>query len=92
MKDVLERLRAKEAEMEEAENQSEYWIQEEHLDLEKSDLYEAEADRLYQEVYKLHDQISDFIVSLTSGQIDKVTAMLMMRQRRSDVERILARA
>ena len=90
--DVLERLRAKEAEMEEAENQSEYWIQEEHLDLEKSDLYEAEADRLYQEVYKLHDQIADFIVSLTSGQIDKVTAMLMMRQRRSDVERILARA
>ena len=92
MKDVLERLRAKEAEMEEAENQSEYWIQEEHLDLEKSDLYEAEEDRLYQEVYKLHDQIADFIVSFTSGQIDKVTAMLMMRQRRSDVERILARA
>ena len=78
--------------MEEAENQSEYWMEEEHLDTEKSDSYEAEADRLYQEVYKMHNQVADFIVSLTSGQIDKVTAMLMMRQRRSDVERILEMA
>lgn len=35
-------------------------------------------------------QVADLIVSLISGQIDKVTAMLMMRQRREDVERILA--
>ena len=46
MKDVLKKLRNLEAEMEEAENQSEYWMQEEHLDMEKSDRYEAEADRL----------------------------------------------
>ena len=90
MKEVLKKLRALEAEMEEAENQSEYWMEEEHL--EKSNSYEAEADRLYQEVYKMHNQVADFIVSLTSGQIDKVTAMLMMRQRRSDVERILEMA
>ena len=64
----------------------------EHLDMEKSDSYEAEADRLYQEVYKMHNQVADFIVSLTSGQIDKVTAMLMIRQKRSDVERILEMA
>lgn len=85
MKEVLKKLRDLEAEMEEAENQSEYWMEEEHLDMEKSNSYEAEADRLYQEVYKMHNQVADFIVSLTSGQIDKVTAMLMMRQRRSDV-------
>ena len=90
--EVLKKLRALEAEMEEAENQSEYWMEEEHLDMEKSDNYEAEADRLYQEVYKMHNQVADFIVNLTSGQIDKVTAMLMMRQRRSDVERILGAA
>ena len=47
---------------------------------------------MYQEVYKMHNQVADFIVNLTSGQIDKVTAMLMMRQRRSDVERILGAA
>lgn len=92
MKDVLKKLRNLEVEIEEAENQSEYWMQEEHLDMEKSESYEAEADRLYEEVYKLSNQVADFIVSLTSGQIDKVTAMLMMRQKRSDVERILEMA
>lgn len=59
---------------------------------EKSDSYEAEADRLCEEVYKLSNQVADFIVSLTSGQIDKVMAMTMMRQRREDVERILEAA
>lgn len=92
MKDVLKKLRNLEAEMEEVENQSEYWMQEEHMDMEKSDSYEAEADRLYEEVYKLSNQVADFIVSLTSGQIDKVMAMTMMRQRREDVERILEAA
>ena len=92
MKEVLKKLRILETEMEEAENQSEYWMEEEHLDMDKSDSYEVEADRLYQEVYKMHNQVADFIVSLTSGRIDKVTAMLMMRQRRLDVERILGAA
>lgn len=92
MKDVLKKLRNLEVEMEEAENQSEYWMQEEHMDMEKSDSYEAETDRLYEEVYKLSNQVAGFIVSFTSGRIDKVTAMLMMRQRRSDVERILEMA
>ena len=87
MKEVLKKLRNLEAEMEEAEKQSEYWMQEE-----QSDSYEAEADRLYEEVYKLSNQVADFIVSLTSGQIDKVMAMTMMRQRREDVERILEAA
>ena len=92
MKEVLNKLRALEVEMEEAENQSEYWMEEEHLDMEKSDSYEVEADRLYEEVYKLSNQVADFIVSRTSGQIDKVMAMTMMRQRREDVERILEAA
>lgn len=92
MKEVLKKLRALEAEMEEAENQSEYWMEEEHLDMEKSDNYEAEVDRLYQEVYKMHNQVAVSSVNLTSGQIDKVTAMLIERQRRSDVERILEMA
>lgn len=34
MKEVLKKLRVLEAEMEEAENQSEYWMEEEHLDTE----------------------------------------------------------
>ena len=67
-------------------------MEDEHLDMDKADSYEAEADRLYQEVYKIHNQVADFIVNLTSGQVDKVTAMMMMRQRRSEVERILEMA
>lgn len=59
MKEVLKKLRVLEAEMEEAENQSEYWMEEEHLDMKKSDSYEAEADRLYQEVYKMHNQAGE---------------------------------
>ena len=47
MKEVLKKLRDLEAEMEESENQSEYWMEEEHLDMEKPNSYEAEADRLY---------------------------------------------
>ena len=50
------------------------------------------SDRLYQEVYKMHNQVADLIVNLTSGQVDKVTAMMMMRQKRSEVERILEMA
>ena len=92
MKDILKKLRILEDEMEEAENQSEYWMEDEHLDMDKADSYEAEADRLYQEVHKIHNQVADFIVNLTSGQVDKVTAMMMMRQRRSEVERILEMA
>ena len=92
MKDLLQRLKILEAEMEEAENQSEYWMQEEHFDMEKSNSYEAEADRLYETVYQMHNQAADYIVRITSGQIDKATAMTMMRQRRSEVERILAAA
>ena len=92
MKDVLKKLRILEDEMEEAENQSEYWMEEEHLDMDKADSYEAEADRLYQEVYKIHNQVADFIVNLTSCQVDKVTAMMMIRQKRSEVERILEMA
>ena len=88
----MKKLRILEDEMEEAENQSEYWMEEEHLDMDKADSYEAEADRLYQEVYKIHNQVADFIVNLTSGQVDKVTAMMMIRQKRSEVERILEMA
>lgn len=89
MKEALEKLRILEAEMEKAEDQSEYWLEEGHLDMDKSHVYEVEADRLYKEAYNLYNQVADSIVSLTSGQIDKMTAMWMMRQRRSEVERLL---
>ena len=90
MKDMLKKIRVLEAEMEKVENWSEYWLQDEYLDIDKSDRYQAEADRLYQEVYKMHNQTADYIVNITSGQIDKITAMRIIRHKREDLERILA--
>ena len=50
---------------------------------------EAEADVLYREVYELSDRIANAIVIITGGHIDKVTARMMMTNKREDVERIL---
>lgn len=90
MKDLLKKMKAMENEMEEAQNQSEYWLEDEHFNEEKSDKFEKEADAIYEELYILFDQAADKIVNITSGQIDKVTAMTMIRCRRSEVERIFS--
>lgn len=90
MRDLLRKMQIMEQEMEDAEQQSEYWTEEEHFDIEKASQYEAEADRIYETVYQLHNQAADMIVCITSGMVDKVTAMTMIRSRRSEVERIFA--
>lgn len=89
IKDMLKRLKGIEKEMDEKENMSEYWMDEEHQDFEKAAGYEAEADMLYREVYELSDRIANAIVIITGGHIDKVTARMMMTNKREDVERIL---
>ena len=76
--------------MDKAQDQSEYWLEDEHFDLEKSERFEKEADAIYERLYKLLNQTADRIVSITSGQVDKVTAMTMIRCRRSEIERIFA--
>lgn len=86
---MLNRLKGIEKEMNEKENMSEYWMDEEHQDFEKAARYEAEADVLYREVYELSDRIADAIVIITGGHIDKVTARMMLSNKREDVERIL---
>lgn len=90
MRDLLKKMRVMELEMERAEQRSEYWMKEEHLDIEKSNQYEAEADIIYESLYQLHSQAADKIVSITSGQIDKRVAMEMIRSKRAEVERIFA--
>ena len=86
---MLKRLKGIEKEMDEKENMSEYWMDEEHQDFEKAAGYEAEADMLYREVYELSDRIANAIVIITGGHIDKVTARMMVTNKREDVERIL---
>ena len=86
---MLKRLKGIEKEMDEKENMSEYWMDEEHQDFEKAARYEAEADMLYREVYELSDRIANAIVIITGGHIDKITARMMLSNKREDVERIL---
>lgn len=90
MKELLRKMRILEQEMERAEKQSEYWLQEEHFDMEKSDGFEAEADSLYESLYQLLDQAAEKIVSMTFGRVDMVTARAMLRDKRSDIERLFA--
>lgn len=90
MRNLLEKIRELESEMDKAQDQAEYWTEEEHFDIEKSDQFEQEADAIYESLYKLFNKAADKIVSITSGQIDKTTAMKMIRCRRSEVERIFA--
>lgn len=88
MKEILEKLRRKEAEMEVYEEAVNYWVELPVPDYEKVEHYEKLADDTYEEVYNLFQQAADRIVSITAGQIDKITAMRMMRVKRDVVERL----
>lgn len=90
MKELLEKMSRMEQEMEELETHADYWMADEHFDEEKADEYERRADEIYERLYRLFDQAAENIVRITSGQIDKVMAMTMIRSRRSEVERIFA--
>lgn len=90
MKELLKKMRVLEQEMEKAEQQSEYWLQEEHYDIEQSNRFEVEADSIYENLYQLLDQAAEVIVSTTFGRVDKSTARAMIRERRSDIERLFA--
>lgn len=79
------------SEMDKAQEQTEYWLENEHFDLEKSARFEREADDIYERLYKLINQAAEKIVSITYGQINKFTAMEMLRCRRSEVERIFCK-
>lgn len=90
MKELLNKMQIMETEMAAAERMSDYWMKEDHFDEEKAEEYEAEADTIYEHLYRLFEQAADRIVSITTGQIDKVTAMTMIRCKRSEVERIFS--
>lgn len=88
MKEILRKLRRKEEEMEVYEEAMNYWAELPDPDHEKIEHYEKLADDTYEEVYNLFQQAADRIVSITAGQIDKITAMKMMRLKRNEIERM----
>lgn len=91
MKEILKKLRDREAALEMYEEAVDYWLNIPEPDQKKADYYEGLADDTYEEVYSLFQQAADRIVSITSGQIDKITAMRLMRVKRNEVERIFGR-
>lgn len=90
MKKLLEQMRVKEAELDVYQEATEFWLEGETPNHEKSEHYEKLADDTYEELYKLFDLAAEKIVSITAGQIDKITAMRMVRCKRAEVERIFA--
>ncbi len=90
MKKLLKKIEAMEVQMDKAQQWAEYWLQDEHFDEERSNEFEQESDAIYENLYQLFGQAADQIVDATSGQIDKVMAMTMIRCRRKEVKRIFA--
>lgn len=88
MKELLERLRKKEAELAVYQEAIDYWTELPEPDYEMAEHYEGLSDSVYEEVYALCQQAADRIVSITAGQIDKITAMKMMRLKRNEIERM----
>lgn len=90
MKEMLKKMQELESQMDMVQQEADYWLEDEHFDEAKSNGLEEEADTIYEVLYQLFDKAAEKIVSITSGQIDKVTAMKMIRCRRSEIERLFA--
>lgn len=90
MKDLLRRMQLMEKEIELAQEATEFFLEEEHFDEEKAKKFENEADEIYEKLYMVFDLAAEKIVGITSGRIDKIMAMTMIRCRRSEVERLFA--
>lgn len=88
MKEILEKLKKKEAEVNVFEEAVDYWLELPDPDHERAEHYEKLADDAYEEMYCILQQAADRIVSITAGRIDKITAMKMMRLRRGEIEKM----
>lgn len=88
MKELLMQIDEMEQELNKVQEQAEYWLAEEHYDEIKSEQYEQEGDSIYEKLYALIENAADQIVSITSGRIEKKTARVMLRTKRTELERL----
>lgn len=88
MKELLMKIDEMEQELNKVQEQAEYWLTEEHYDEVKSEQYEQEGDSIYEKLYALIENAADQIVSITSGRVDKKTARVMLRTKRTELERL----
>ena len=90
MKKLFDKIWNLELDIAELEEKIDYWMEEEHFDEEKANFYDSQTDKLYEELHKLYDVAAETIVSMTAGQIDKVTAWAMLRTKREKLETLFA--
>lgn len=88
MKKLLMQIDELEQELNKVQEQAEYWLVEEHYDEDKSEQYEQEGDSIYEKLYALMENAADRIVSITSGRVDKKTARVMIRTKRTELEKL----
>lgn len=90
MKELLMQIDEMEQELNKVQEQAEYWLAEEHYDEVKSEQYEQEGDSIYEKLYALIENAADQIVSITSGRIDKKTARVMIRTKKTELKKLFA--
>lgn len=90
MKELLRQISSMEQDLNKVQEQADYWLNEEHYDEEKSEKYEQHGDKIYEKLYALIEEAADQIVSITSGNVDKKTARVMIRTKREELERLFA--
>lgn len=91
MKQLLRQIDSMEQNLNKVQEQTEYWLADEHYDEEKSEQYEQQGDAIYERLYVLVEKAADYIVSITSGSVDKKTARVMIRTKRTELERLFDR-
>lgn len=88
MQELLIQIDSMEQDLNKAQEQSDYWLSEEHYNEEKSEEYEQEGDKIYKRLFVLYERAADQIISITSGGVDKQTERVMIRTKRKELERL----
>lgn len=88
MKELLKQIDLIERDLNKVQEQADYWLTAEHYNEDKAEEYELKGDALYGELFDLMERAADQIVNITSGSVDKKTARVMLRTKRTELEEL----
>lgn len=86
---LFNKLEELEKEMKQHEEMQDYWLNDEHYNLEKSEEYEELADITYKKVYEATKEIATKIVEITKFQVTFSIAMQMVQTKRETLKELL---
>jgi len=86
---IFNKLEELEKEMKKHEEMQDYWLSDEHYDLEKSEECEKLADDTYKKVYEAAKEIAKQIVTITNFQVTFSVAMQMVQTKRETIKELL---